>query len=141
MEEKDQISRMQNLTVEEFTTPCDIYVHPGDKIQEAEKIMNKEDIRHLPVLDQEKKIVGIISERDVYFSYRTDPGGEGPVEQVMQKDPYCIPSDTKISEVALHMSKNKYGSAVILNSDGSLGIFTSTDALNALIEVVRGDLQ
>ena len=58
----------------------------------------------------------------------------------MQKEPYLVSADTKLSEVAFYMSKNKYGSALVMNPDGDLGIFTSTDALNALVEVLRGDI-
>ena len=136
---RDKEPNLQNLLVEEFTSPCDLFVGPEDSIQAVEKIMNQEDIRHLPVLNEEKKVIGVISERDVYYGYRLNPDGQVQVKQVMQPEPYCAPSSAKISEVALAMSANKYGSAIIINEDGSLGIFTSTDALNALIEVVRGD--
>ena len=33
-------------------------------------MMNDHNIRHLPVLDSKKKVIGIVSERDVYFSYQ-----------------------------------------------------------------------
>ena len=138
---RDKEPDLKNLTVEEFTSPCDHFVGPEDSIQDVEKLMNQEDIRHFPVLDGKKNVIGVISERDVYYGYRLDPEGKAPVSQVMQSEPYCAPADTKISEVAMAMSANKYGSAIILNEDGSLGIFTSIDALNALIEVVRGDFK
>ena len=101
--------------------------------------MSEKRIRHLPVLDSNKKVAGIVSERDVFSSYKLQLNGDTPVKKIMKADPYCVPAQTKIYEVALAMSENKYGSAIILYDDESLGIFTSTDALNALIEVVRGD--
>ena len=58
----------------------------------------------------------------------------------MKKDPYIVDSTTKLSEVAFYMAKHKYGSALVQEPDGELGIFTSTDALNALVEVLRGDI-
>ena len=105
--------------------------------------MKQEDVRHLPVLSSDKKVLGILSERDINSSYKLNPSGDSsklPVEEIMRKSPYCVSPDTKISDVALNMSKNKYGSALIQYEDGSLGIFTSTDALNALVEVVRGEI-
>ena len=130
---------LKNLTVEEFTTPCIHFLNPESTVQQAEKIMSENNIRHLPVLDANKKIVGIVSEKDLYSSYRLNPNGGLSVQKIMKTDPYCVPAQTKIYEVALTMSENKYGSAIILYEDESLGIFTSTDVLNALIEVVRGD--
>ena len=58
----------------------------------------------------------------------------------MKKDPYCASPHARISEVAMEMSSNKYGSAIILDNEGGIGIFTSIDALNALIEIVRGEV-
>lgn len=140
MSETSFLSRLRNLRVEEFTTPCAVYVHPDTSLKEAQSIMAKERIRHLPVLDKEKKVVGIISERDVRFMEGKQEFEEEIAQNIMQPDPYCTSSDTKISDVALCMSENKYGSAIVFDADGNLGIFTSIDALNALIEVVRGEI-
>ena len=134
------LSRLRNLTVEEFTTPCAVYVHPETSLKEAKRIMEKETIRHLPVLDKDKNVVGIISERDIHFMEGKQEFEAEVVAGAMQPDPYCASADTKISDVALCMSENKYGSAIIFDSEGNLGIFTSIDALNALIEVVRGEI-
>ena len=40
----------------------------------------------------------------------------------------------------LAMSKQKIGSAVVSDHNEIVGIFTSTDALNALVEILRGQL-
>ena len=136
---KAKSSYLKDLKVEEFTTPCIHFLNPENTIQEAAKLMNENNIRHLPVLDSNKKVLGIVSERDLYSSYKINPQGDTPIKKIMKTNPYCTPAHTKIYEVALTMSENKYGSAIILYENESLGIFTSTDALNALIEVVRGD--
>ena len=130
---------IKNLTVEEFTTPCAHVLGPENTVEQAVKMMSENNIRHLPVLDSNKKVIGIVSERDLYSSYQLNTKGETTVQNIMKTEPYCTPAQTKIYEVALTMSENKYGSAIIVYEDESLGIFTSTDALNALIEVVRGD--
>lgn len=130
---------LKNLKVEEFTTPCLHVLSPENTVEQAGKIMSENNIRHLPVLNANKKVLGIVSERDLYSSYRLQSDGNTPIQNIMKKEPYCVPAQTKIYEVALNMSENKYGSAIVIYDDESLGIFTSTDALNALIEVVRGD--
>ena len=140
MSETSFLSRLRNLRVEEFTTPCAVYVHPDTSLKKVQSIMAKEKIRHLPVLNEEKKVVGIISERDVHFMEGRQEFEKETAQNIMQPDPYCTSSDTKISDVALCMSENKYGSAIVFDADGNLGIFTSIDALNALIEVVRGEI-
>ena len=136
------MEKLQNLTVSVFTTPCPKVVSPDASLEELEKLMKENGIRHIPVMEN-KKLVGIISERDVYFVYRLGLSANCKAGDVMQKNPYQVHPETKISEVAFYMSKNKYGSALVTATDGGggdLGIFTSTDALNALIEILRGDI-
>jgi len=59
----------------------------------------------------------------------------------MEHSPYVVESGTPLDQVALEMSNRKIGSAIVRNFDSfNYGIFTSTDALNALIEVVRGQI-
>ncbi len=139
MAKKPEKPHLKNLAVEEFSTPCAHFLNPEQSVRQAEQIMKDNNIRHLPVLNSQKKIVGIVSERDIHYFYRGNSDENTPVGKIMKTEPYYVPAQTKIYEVALTMSENKYGSAIILYDDESLGIFTSTDALNALIEVVRGD--
>ena len=139
MSTKQKWEKIKNLTVEEFTTPCPKVVAPDTELNELERLMQEENFRHIPVQENDK-LVGIISERDVFSSYRADNGNTLLAKDIMQKDPYLVDSGTKLSEVAFDMSKNKYGSALVKTADGELGIFTSTDALNALVEVLRGDV-
>ena len=139
MKNSNILEKLQNLKVEEFTTPCSKSVPPETSLAELERLMKEENIRHLPVKEKDT-VLGIISERDVYFSYRLGDSENITAQDIMQKNPYQVDSLTKISEVAFHMSKNKFGSALVIGSDGELGIFTSIDALNALIEILRGDV-
>jgi acetoin utilization protein AcuB len=56
----------------------------------------------------------------------------------MALNPITVNSQTSLDEVAFEMSKNKIGSVIVNDEeDKFLGIFTATDALNALIEIAR----
>ena len=59
---------------------------------------------------------------------------------VMAKNPYTVESGTSLEEVVFAMSRQKIGSAVICSRGDVVGIFTSTDALNALVEILRGQM-
>ena len=139
MKKNNTMEKLQRLTVDAFTTPCPKVVSPNASLDELEKLMKENGIRHIPVMEN-RKVVGIISERDIYFVYRLGLSANCRAKDIMQKNPYQVDPETKISEVAFYMSKNKYGSALVTSTQGDLGIFTSTDALNALIEILRGDI-
>ena len=53
----------------------------------------------------------------------------------MTSDPYAVRYDTTVAVVARTMADKKYGAVVVVDDDGQvLGVFTTTDALNALIK-------
>ncbi len=128
------------LSVEEFTTPCPVCVSPKTSLSSVSNLMNKHGIRHITVVDNAIP-VGVISERDLRVVEKFPAWMSFQVGDVMTKDPYSVSYDEKIDAVALEMSRRKIGSAVVLNEVGEIfGIFTTTDALNALVEIVRGEV-
>ena len=56
----------------------------------------------------------------------------------MAEHPLTVSASLPLDEVAYAMSERRVGSAIVNDEKGELlGIFTATDALNALIEIVR----
>ncbi|MCE4624374.1 MAG: CBS domain-containing protein [Desulfurococcales archaeon] len=53
--------------IEEVMTPNPVTVSPDDTVEEALRIMKKIKARHLPVVDREGKLVGIVSIKDIEF--------------------------------------------------------------------------
>lgn len=129
--------KIKNLVVDEFTSPDIKSVSPDTKLNDVIQLMEESDIRHLPVV-LENKIEGIISERDVLTGIRKQSSELLYAKDIMTKNPYTVSPNTPMEEVAFYLSKNKIGSAVVCNAeDDYIGIFTNTDALNALVEVLR----
>lgn len=122
--------------VEEFTSTSPIFVGPEDNLREVEKKMRQEGIRHVPVLN-EGEVVGILSQRDLYI-VRAVRSDQVLVKECMVTKPYAISKDDLLQDVVFQMSDRKIGSAIVLDSRRNLfGIFTTTDALNALVEIMR----
>ena len=132
---------MQNrsISVDEFTTPSPVVIEAEAPIIEAIELMEAYTFRHVPVVDQEGKAIGILSDRDCKVVSSFDVLEALKVKDLMTPEPYMVPFDTPLEEVALVMSKYKWGSVLVNYPQDAFGIFTSTDALNALIEVLRGE--
>ena len=129
-----------DVTVDEFTTPEPVTATEDLSIDELQRLMEKHGIRHLPVVRGES-VVGVISDRDVRLVAGLTYAEKHQVRagDVMTPDPLIVSATARLDEVALAMSERKVGSAIVTEADGKLlGIFTATDALNALIEIVRG---
>ena len=129
------------ITVEEFSTPSPVTVRADRKIVEIAEIMEYFDFRHVPVVGGDGQPIGILSDRDIKVVADFEQMHSLVAADLMSPEPYIVAADTALEKVSLMMSKHKFGSAIIIYpEDDSLGIFTSTDALNALIELLRGDV-
>ena len=128
----------KRLLVDEFTTPGPITVSGDTSVANVANLMSDHGIRHLPVVDDGKP-VGLISDRDIKVLANFGDQASFRAQDIMSPEPFVVASDCPLEEVAMQMSEKKIGSAIVQDvEDGSLGIFTSTDALNALIEITRG---
>lgn len=126
------------LPVEEFTTPNPITATTHSKVEELARVMKDHGIRHLPILDG-SRLVGIVSERDlkVIAGLKALERVQLTAADIMSTDPVTVDAATPLDEVAFEMAEKKIGSVLVSDGDEFLGIFTLTDALNALIETVR----
>lgn len=123
-----------------------IRAHMSQKVQvisletslpQARKLMEFHGIRHLPVLDGDN-IVGLLSERDLgklegFPMVNLDLVS---VPDAMVEDPYVVDPDTPLLEVVRQMRSRRYGSAIVADAGRVVGIFTATDALDVLVDML-----
>lgn len=126
------------ITVGEVMTVCPHTIGSDQKLAKAHQIMRELGIRHLPVL-RAGELVGVLSQRDLYF-LETISGVDIDIDKVadaMTPDVFTTRPDEALRHVAREMANKKYGCAVVMDEDGRvLGIFTVTDALRQLADVL-----
>jgi acetoin utilization protein AcuB len=107
-------------------------------LAEAHRLMRDHQIRHLPVLDDER-LVGTVSQGDLHLLETiADFSLESvEVEEAMTPNPCIVTSDTALDEVVEIMADKKYGSVIVVGRGGVEGIFTTVDACRAFAEVLR----
>lgn len=122
------------------TTPHSIGA--DQKVSVAGKMMRDNKIRHLPVL-QGGKVLGIISDRDIKITEALvgAKSSEMNVSDITQGEPYTVTPHSKLDEVALTMAENKYGSALVVDNNKLVGIFTAVDAMKALSDLLHTRLK
>ena len=107
----------------------------------AHRMMREHNIRHLPVL-RGAKIVGLVSDRDLNTLETlkdVDPH-KVLVSEAMTEDPYLVSPDAALDEVVSTMADRKYGSAVVMQHDKVVGIFTTVDACRAFADLLHSRL-
>ncbi len=133
------MERLAVPIVADYMTPGPYCVAPNDSLPKASSIMRDHQIRHLPVM-QGQHLVGILSDRDLNLVQAMAPvrPDEITVEDAMTAEPYVVPRNAPLNQVAGVMVKRKIGSAVVLDGQQVAGVFTVTDALQALVETLEG---
>jgi CBS domain-containing protein len=121
-------------------TPFPYSVDADDPVTAVERLMDEHQIRHIPV-QQEGRVVGIVSQRDLYHVVdRLLPNSDKArirARDVMVDEPYIVAFDTPLSEVALEMAKRRIGSAIILHHEKLAGILSATDICRILAEILE----
>lgn len=116
------------------TTP--FAINSEASLSEAMDVMKDKKIRHLPVL-KGGKIFGLISDRDLKSIFAF--AGTNPkilkVGDICNDEPYLTKPDALLNEVAHEMAARKVGSAVVVDNGKLVGIFTATDACQALSDI------
>ncbi|MCP4913623.1 MAG: CBS domain-containing protein [Oligoflexia bacterium] len=131
----ERLNEILNIQVEEYSTPCTVTAQKATKIDELANLMKENSVRHIPIIENDD-VVGIVSDRDIS---NLPEGSDAVAALIMSKDVYTTESHALLKDVVFEMSSKKIGSAMVIDqSDKSLSIFTSVDALNALNEILGG---
>jgi len=125
-------------TVQNFMSSIPRTIGVEQSLKTAIDMMQENRIRHLPVL-QGKKLVGVLTDRDIAVAKSFQGSAELRVEGIMMPMTYAVKPDTPLELVCAHMAEHKLGSVIVQAASGDvIGIFTANDALRALSEILGG---
>ena len=131
----------KDLTVKAYTTPSPICVNQNVLMPTLMNLMREHNIRHLPVINEKEEAIGIISDRDITTVKAIGSFDNLKAIDLMSEDPISVIKNMNLLDAVFEMAQNKVGSLIINDERGKVyGIFTNTDALNALIEVLKGEI-
>ena len=123
-----------------------VTVRPDDKILSARRIMLEKKIRHLPVVDEKGKLIGIVSDRDIRDAMPSKLSeqsaeeviGEFTVADIMSKDPVTIREYHTLQDALLVMHSKKVGAFPVIDEAGTLkGIISTRDIMKAFINMLN----
>lgn len=99
-------------------------------------IMSKENINGIPVVDENKQLIGIVVKADIY-RFLIDPGHYKtcPVEWVMTKEVIQASVDEDINDVAKRLRKNDIIALPITDKDMVVGIVSIEDFMDYFINI------
>jgi acetoin utilization protein AcuB len=138
------------MFVSRSMTPKVITVDKEASIFDAQELMAQNTIRHLPIIDDENRMIGVVTDRDIRSALPTnliqvldDPShvkeklDKMKIKDIMTRDPFAIsPTDT-IQDALLFIQEKRVGALPVVDEDGKLkGILSVRDLLRAFTNVL-----
>jgi acetoin utilization protein AcuB len=124
-----------------------VTVKKDDSFRYALKLIRKEGIRHLPVIEN-KRVVGIVTDRDLRQAAPSPATTlevhelnflleRLKIEAIMTKKVITVGQDTNLLEAAKLLLTHKIGCLPVVDQDELVGIITEGDMLRALVEMAE----
>ena len=149
--EEDVIRKYLTETklIEVMKSPV-ISVHQNDSFHVVYDKMQSGIIRHLPVVNDVNKMVGLITQRDLYrvhsprklldggYYYDREALDSFILKEVMIKDAFTLTPEHTVGDALKAMADFKYGCIPIVNKyHEPVGIITNTDILKIAARVLK----
>lgn len=124
--------RPENLAADLMSSPI-ISVAPEITIDEANKILTRYSITVLPVLENKKKMLGLISrrvtEKAIFHGL-----GQLTVSDYMSTDFAVLPPTATLADIQEVIIEHRQRFIPVVENDNIIGVITRTDLLNLLIK-------
>jgi acetoin utilization protein AcuB len=116
-------------------------------IFDAQELLAENKIRHLPIIDKDQRLIGIITDRDIRsalpyksllgHSSQKEKVSELKVKDIMTKDPISISPAYTIQDALLLIQNSNVGALPVVDDNHKLkGIISVRDLLRAFINVL-----
>ncbi len=136
------------ITVNEFMTTGPCTLRETDTINDARQIMTEKHIRHIPIIDSENHVLGVVTQRDVLaatepvlsLSTRSDAVAAQPdirLSEIMIRNVSVIHQSDSLRRAALHLQSHKYGCLPVVSEDRLVGIVTDSDFIAIAINLLE----
>lgn len=128
----------KNLLVRDVMTTDVATLDRNEKLAVAEDVMRLGRIRHLPIVDEEGALAGIVSQRDLFHSGLLRALGYGThakdralellvLKEAMKTDVVTVTPSAPLVEAAKIMLQRKIGCLVVVEGKKIVGILTESD--------------
>lgn len=130
------------MLVEEIMKKDISTLFPTDTIADAMLLIKEKRIRHIPIIDEERHVVGIITDRDIrdaspsifHLNEHLDDFKK-PVETIMKRDVITGHPLDFVEEIAAVFYEQRISCMPILQGNRLVGIVTETDLLHTLVQL------
>ena len=125
------------MLVSDYMSSAPVTVHKDDNYDLAFEIMDKKNMHHLPVVDGENHVVGIVTRRDLQLAARVFKEAPTEISEVMHTPVFTIAPDANLLSAVEQMHDNRIGCLPVVGPNNDVqGVLTETDLFRALTDLL-----
>ncbi|GAJ99419.1 acetoin utilization AcuB family protein [Geomicrobium sp. JCM 19055] len=117
-----------------------------NSIEDAVKMMERERIRHIPIVNQSNELIGIISDRDIrdskhsiFLREQSDELLSRPLHNIMKRDVFTAHPLDFVEDIASMLSEQQISAAPVTVQKQLVGMITGRDLLDTLVRLTGAD--
>ncbi|MBX0359059.1 acetoin utilization AcuB family protein [Halobacillus sp. Nhm2S1] len=136
------------MLVEEIMKEKVITLSPEDTIEKALKLLHEHHIRHIPIINEENEVIGIVSDRDVRdaspSTFEKETNYEelkNPIRSIMTSPVTTVHPLDFVEEVASIFYEQEIACVPVTRDEKLVGIITEKDMLYTLIQLTGTHVQ
>ncbi len=133
------------ITIDEIMTTKPHTLSEKHSMQDAIRLMAEKHIRHIPVVNAESELVGLVTHRDVLAATdsniragneRQDPASV-PLSKIMIADVATVDEHVDLRSAARFLQDHKYGCLPVVVKGKLKGIVTASDFVTVAINLLE----
>ncbi len=124
------------MKVSALMIPDPITIGDSNSIQDAIEVMKTNSIRHLPVVDGQQRLLGLVTLVDLKQALIPSMLGDLSLSDLIIRDPICVAPDDDVELAAQMIYKHKISGMPVVRSGKVVGIITDSDILRAFIDMM-----
>jgi len=136
------------MNVSDIMTAKPVSIHQDGTLRQALELMDSNHCRHLPVMNSDGQLVGIVSDRDCRTALNSPHilrerwqdeqlANNLHARAIMTPAPVVIEPDAEAAEAARLMLNNHISSLPVILGETLVGIVTTSDIMVAFMEMYR----
>lgn len=129
-----------------------VTVSEQDLLESLEEQMRRLRLRHLPVVDRQSKLVGLVTHRDLLSAFASwltaNEAAENamikqlPVRRIMQHEVLTVQPEDSLIEAGKLLWESKIGCLPVIDGEGTLvGIITEADFIRVAVQMLGGEIK
>lgn len=137
------------MLVKDRMTPVPVTIRPDSTHKRASELMREHNVHHLPVINKEGQLVGIVVEDDLIAAQPSAATtlsiyeihsllSKIQVQEIMSAPVFTTSAECPLEEAARLMMDQAIGCLPVMENDRVVGIITDTDIFQALVMLLGG---